>query len=382
MNYYRKYFKYKLKYLKLKGGMKRALSEITNIEDKINAIYLFFITNNLEQLKDISTEEQQNGLVIDPITEPITELIRVHNTRTNNERNRFIYNNYMATDLTPNVYNYASPKTFENDKNYDEGIIIKLNNTNDSEDEYRLIENYGKLIEIWIADNCRCPICKEKTLRRYSKNNFPIIDLVCINENHVDDIKFFQVKTSEKIGNKSNIYRGRHYFNLDLNNNNNNTILAGSRDVGQYIHNIKPSEIFNENLRKTLNGYICILYTIKYRDNNTTLKIDMNLSFIVLPNFWLPPQDIENDYYYKYVVPNSDDKEIKFNTNTNNIINLYGESKNNINSINHNLFSDDSDTLPINEPNALIDTPIINTNYDDHKNKWIIIENPLKFSLS
>jgi hypothetical protein len=264
----------------------------------------------------------------------------------------------------------------EKDKVADDEEIVKLNYENENDEEYSQIENYGKLIETWIADNCRCPICKEKTLRRYTKNNFPIIDLVCINKNHYDGVRFFQVKTSVINNNKASIHKGKYYFNLDLDDNNKNTILAGSRNWGEPIHNIKPSEAFDD-LEKLLIGYICILYNINVKNYiHESLQINKSLSFIVLPNTLLTTEDITDDYYYKYT--NLEDKEIHFNIKTNNIIDLNDKLINKTSGIKNILFSDEDivDDEDITKP--LIDTTIININYDVDKKKWITIENPFQ----
>lgn len=383
MNYYYKYIKYKIKYFKLKGGQKRKKEETNRNEITLNSIYLYFINNYLEQLIIDSTEEQINNYLPKNYVFELPNISGIKRSKREIRPNVQYFNENTINSITPYIERMAITTTekkriFEDIK-YDNQIIDKLNKTNDLDKDYQDIENHGKLIEIWIADNCKCPICKQYTLRRYTKMNFPIIDLVCINSEHYGGPIFYQVKSSILINNKSAKFKDKHYFNLDINDPNQNTIMAGSRKWGELIHDIKPSDIEeNKNLSYLLIGYICILYRINRKRNGeiNSLSINPNLSFIVLPNINLIKSSyIDNDYFYKYT--NNQDKEITFNLNTNNIINLCGEKKNNLNEIKTKLSFDDDD-LPNKIPEPLIESNYISINYDKYKDNWITIENPLR----
>jgi hypothetical protein len=189
-------------------------------------------------------------------------------------------------NLTPAIKELIHPDNLEHFESMINEDNIQINKFNE-DNQYK--ENYGKLIEIWIADNMKCPCCKQKTLKRYVNNNFPIIDLVCINPNHDNGVTFFQVKTSEikEPPNKAFTINGYPYFSLE-----NKTIMVGSVNWGMNVHNIKGND-YNQFSKNVLIGYICILFV----KNNNNLEMDMLQSFVVLPYI-----NVNDDrFYYEYV---------------------------------------------------------------------------------
>lgn len=217
----------------------------------------------------------------------------------------------------------------------DDEKISRLLEIESSEDpDYIQYENYGKLIECWIADNMKCPCCGELSLRRYSSDNFPIIDLICINQFHYfsHGVKFFQVKSS----NGAPFMGASKYFSL-----NDRTIHVGSNRLGSYVHNIKFSD--DDLDKKILIGYICVTHNGISGESCISKKyINMLLSksFIVLPklhfnvlqtelfpkssdipNTSYSQQFSETDHYYRYLENKySTHPIIEFSTETNNIL--------------------------------------------------------------
>jgi hypothetical protein len=197
----------------------------------------------------------------------------------------------------------------------------------------------------------RCPCCREKTLRRYSNNNFQVIDLICINPFHDinDNVKYFQVKSS----NITNTFllSGQPYFS-----STDGTIMVGSKKLGCYSHNIKASD--DIDVKKILIGYICILFK-----ENTNIIIDEKKSFLVLPDV-IPNTIMNSDQYYYEYTNFTNHPQIKFNKEINSVVNLSG--------------------LPFYENinlnfNTYLDTYIIPINYLE-KNSWNSIQNPLKLN--
>jgi hypothetical protein len=335
--YLKKYLKYKEKYLKLKqqGG--------EPFNDENTNLYIKFVTEKLVAL--LPTEMLGgNKKRKNEIPEDEEELVRVPEIKTSKYSTRVrakpSYLQDYVEDLTPQILRYLTPISkvrMESDFEIDNDIIKKLKEMQEQKDPaYTAYENYGKLIECWIADNMICPCCgNNQTLRRYLSDSMPVIDIVCINPLHTLDhgVKFFQVKTSN-----GSSFLGKPYFMYDPTNSNinSNTIHVGSRVWGEPVHSITPSDSLLN--KKILCGYICISYT----DNESTLSIDLRNSFIVLPEYLLTQvaakrslsfesSDVsdkvrddlswdDKSWYYRYVEPNRTHQRIEFNINTNKII--------------------------------------------------------------
>lgn len=219
------------------------------------------------------------------------------------------YSNPVTTDMVSRTVD--TPYRDKLVKNMRENDDIEGENEKDDEEyiNYNDKEN-GKIIEIWLSDNMKCPVCKNKTLRRYVNNSMPVIDIMCINKDHVG-VRYWQVKTST--GYKIGFLDNNKYFNID-NKTNNNYIYVGSRNYGEVVHDIIPS---NPD-KKLLIGYILIIYT----DIDNIINIDINKSYIIMPIIDKIESKYE-DYYYKYL---SDDKskkhKITFNPMTNSITSI------------------------------------------------------------
>lgn len=335
--YYFKYRKYKQKYLNLK---QRGGEPFTDINTNL---YIKFITEKLVALLPIEmsggNKKRKNEIPEDE--EDLEKVPEIKTSRFPTRiKNKPSYLQDYVQDLTPQILRYLTPVSkarMEADFEIDNDIIKKLKEMQEHEDPaYAVYENYGKLIESWIADNMNCPCCGEnQTLRRYLSDSMPVIDIVCINPLHTLDngVKFFQVKTSN-----GSSFLGKPYFIYDSSktNINANTIHVGSRVWGEPVHSITPGDSLLN--KKILCGYICINYT----DNESTLSIDLRNSFIVLPEYLLTQvaakrslsfessDDVDKvrddsssydlSWYYRYVEPNRTHQRIEFNLNTNKII--------------------------------------------------------------
>lgn len=227
-----------------------------------NNLYLLFVTGKL--LEKSTILEIPKAQISQPLKRSRSESERVV-IPTKITR----YNDYIS-NLTPYLKAYITPAKFarySHDLDQDDTIIKRLENVIDNS-EYVDKQNYGKLVEVWFADNCNCPVCNQPTLRRYAKDNFPVIDLVCINPLHTFEqgVKFFQIKST------STNFNDFKYFDYD-----DRLIHTGSYKFGKIVHSINVLD--DDITKKVLIGYICI--TVEPRKDH--LKINKDKSFYVLP---------------------------------------------------------------------------------------------------
>lgn len=234
--------------------------------DENNNLYLLFVTGKLLE-KSIVHNVVPNEQQLNP-----TQLKR---SRTESERviiptKITRYADYI-TNITPYLKARITPDKLDRytqDLEYDSSTIIQKLEAVVDDSEYIDKQNYGKLVEVWFCDNCNCPVCGQKTLKRYEKDNFPVIDLVCVNPLHTYDkgVKFFQVKST------STDFTDFKYFDYD-----NRLIHTGSYKFGKIVHSITVLD--DDFTKKILIGYICITVEPKY----DYLKVNKNKSFFVLP---------------------------------------------------------------------------------------------------
>lgn len=233
--------------------------------DENNNLYLLFVTSKLLEKS-----------VIDNVINNEIDLIPKQLKRSRDESERVIistkitkYADYI-TNLTPYLKAYITPAKldrYSQDLEDDNSIIESLKSIVD-DSEYIDKQNYGKLVEVWFCDNCNCPVCGKQTLKRYEKDNFPVIDLVCVNPLHTFDqgVKFFQVKST------STDFTDFKYFDYD-----DRLIHTGSYKFGKIVHSINVLD--DDITKKVLIGYICITVEPKY----DYLKVNKDKSFFVLP---------------------------------------------------------------------------------------------------
>lgn len=384
MNYYEKYIKYKLKYNILKnnlhmfGGINVTRSQIFNLFMRKDLIMLIFSTptpspiplpihDDSANVDDDTTEivqkkkpqkrkknsdniieQKQQEIVInediEDMKEPEIIINQLPDKRTKRPPQSLA--DFHTTNLTPKILYNLSPESkrrlAEDIEGDNEAIQYATNLAEESDPDYIQYNNYGKLIEMWIADNMRCPCCKQFTLRRYDNPNMPIVDVVCINELHTidDGVRFFQIKSSNGV-----YFRGIPYFNYspeeNMRNIDNskyitakNIIRVGSKNFGKHVHNITPYD--DDDIKILLVGYICVTYVED--TENQKLFINRTNSFIVLPKRHNISRNlfdgvekkqselITDRWYYRYCTRDkrnmAQEKHpiIKFNIRSNNVI--------------------------------------------------------------
>lgn len=190
---------------------------------------------------------------------------------------------------------YNNVLTTESAKKQDEMWGDIQTQLEDSDIDYIPEEKeYAKQIELWLCRNMKCPVCEQPTLKCYSSNNMPVIDLVCINHLHTKGVKYWQVKSTLY----NSIFFLDGYFTkyTKIPETEYPHIYVGSRNKGNNIHIIKPSETLNHDM---LIGYILIVFSVI--NDNTEIKFDMNNSYCVYPKIGEELQSSDpSDWYYKY----------------------------------------------------------------------------------
>lgn len=301
-----------------------------NYNDDNSNLYILFITSKLlEKTQIIETfDEPKSGSLRKRSrnSKSYDELETEKNTQIKRKTSfPKKYDNYI-TSLTPYIKKYVDPSTIDDieaDLKLDDKLIEKIESYED--DNYVDIENYGKHVEVWFADNFVCPVCRQYTLRRYAKSNFPVIDLVCVNNNHTfsDGVRFFQVKAMAQ----GSLFNGLPYFSR-----NDRTIHVGSYTYGKIVHNLSRYDFDVD--KKILIGYMCIVIKRILEDS---LIIDKTKSFFVLPktNTEIVAKKLFNDippamlpihddvYFYQYLDEDDDAPHlIKFSNLLNDVTTL------------------------------------------------------------
>lgn len=242
--------------------------------DENTNLYLLFVSDKLLE-KSNTQILQLRSKTIKRTREELEKTSNETSKRTIIPTKITKYSDYIL-NLTPYLKSYITPSKLDNyvrDIEHDNELIEKIRLATD-DSEYIDKQNYGKLVETWFADNCSCPVCGSFSLRRYAKDNFPVIDFVCINQEHTfdDGVKFFQVKST------TTNFEEFKYFDYSE-----KTIHTGSYKYGKIVHKIN---VLDDNLtKKVLIGYICITVEPK----NDYLKINKTKSFFVLPNTKINP---------------------------------------------------------------------------------------------
>lgn len=124
----------------------------------------------------------------------------------------------------------------------------------------------GYLMESIIVMYGTCPMCGERSLRKYSRGNMPVVDVVCINPCHLvnNECFIYQIKSSCSPG----------YFDYDE-----RSIFIGSSKYSALTHSIDASS--SQQSKRVIPGYICINYTKK----NSSITINLNRSFVLIPDY-------------------------------------------------------------------------------------------------
>lgn len=208
----------------------------------------------------------------------------------------------------------------------------------------------GVYMEFWICHNIKCQ-CGGKFMK-YINVNKPIVDIRCVNPAHKLEHgpKYYQIKTTLS----GSVYNGYTYFSSKK-----QYIFVGSKRKGYYAHYLKPTD----NL-ETLIGYMCIEYD---KINDTTIKINLDRSFIISPNM----TSKIDDYFYKYITLSGNDA-VLYNINMCNVYTLrqiYND--NNIINITHKY-----DTIIYNKDDIKLAIKLFNKYYK-YKLKYLALKNNL-----
>jgi hypothetical protein len=185
------------------------------------------------------------------------------------------------------IYNSLSPdakiKYLELIKKDDAALLSSESKADESDPDYQeKMENNGLgfFMENFISMYYWCPVCQQKTLRKYSHSNIPVVDLVCINsEEHLkkNECFLFQVKISLT----------NDYFNI-----NEQTISIGSKTYGEPAHLVKGTEPIKN--KYVVPGYICIkLYPTD--SNKQIYRINYKNSFVLIPDY---DSQLSETYYH------------------------------------------------------------------------------------
>lgn len=140
--------------------------------------------------------------------------------------------------------------------------------------------NYSALgfyMETYLCYHGVCPLCKQKTLKKFKDCSIPAIDFICVNPYHYlnNECFLYQLKTSVD----SDYFDAMH-------------IKVGSRRFGNLSHSIKGSS--HSDLKKLLIGYICLKLN-PTGDNKYSLN--KKSSFCIIPNLKLEKDEL----YYQYI---------------------------------------------------------------------------------
>ncbi len=195
--------------------------------------------------------------------------------------------------------------------------IIKKLDSMDDDYSYTLASEVGNFMELWICANMKCPGCKKGKLFKYISSNMPVIDIRCDNPEHNllhHGPLFYQVKATEK---NTNFLGTKYFTRQPIKDYPSGYIKVGSKKLGQFSHSVSTVESI-EN-KYIVIGYICITYT--YSTNRRLINIDLNDSFVVIPNLAFQARTRTNDYYYKYIPNSLNLSMISFNPDTN-IVNV------------------------------------------------------------
>lgn len=201
---------------------------------------------------------------------------------------------YNLSPQSRELLSYFSPETqkrLARDFYLDELAINKYLEKQEIDDPNYIYFNasgVGTYLELWVCVNILCPGCGHK-LYKYANPNMPVVDVRCINTGHVNGPIYYQIKATQQ----GAVHAGYKYFSYD-----DNYVSAGSINYGYNCHIIRADDY---NSRDILVGYICIEYN--YTDPTfNKIIIDMNSSFILIPNLQFQPNIYQKDStYYQYL---------------------------------------------------------------------------------
>ncbi len=216
---------------------------------------------------------------------------------------------YNLSPQSQNLLSYFSPETqkrLARDFYIDELAINKYLKKQELDDPNYIYFNpsgVGTYLELWVCVNIPCPGCGHK-LYKYANPNMPVVDVRCINITH--DLSmgpiYYQIKATQK----GAVHAGYKYFSYD-----DNYVSAGSINYGYNCHIVRADDYSSRDI---LIGYICVEYI--YTDPTfNRIIIDMNSSFVLIPNLQFQPNIEQNDWTYYHYIRTTPSPIITFNNN-------------------------------------------------------------------
>jgi hypothetical protein len=195
---------------------------------------------------------------------------------------------HMLTPMSKLIYNAAHDDDKEQllkDLILDNKYITSADekeNENDPDYLEKLENNMlGFYMEDFVCHHFKCPTCGQKSLKKYSIKNMPVVDVICTNivyHNNTNNIYLYQIKIT---------VNNNNYFSRKT-----NQIAIGSKKYGFHCHEVSGTDDIQS--KKILIGYFCINLTSINNDNE--YKINKNNSFILIPD----TKKTNNNKYYEY----------------------------------------------------------------------------------
>jgi hypothetical protein len=285
----------------------------------LDTIKKMFIQSELAKPIDSRLIEQNKMIPVKPdIWEEESQARRSARIQSLNPRTDhfYVYNPPTPMLFSPGTYARLKPKL---DKDIEK---IEADAALEEEQDPEYIDydkDYGKTVETWYADNLPCPCCGQiGSLVRYSSDIFPIIDLVCLNPDHDNNlalgVRYFQVKASN-----GNLFRGDKYFDVGSPGIPGH-IHTGSRKAGEPIHQI--TGLSSPHDKSFAIGYICVSIGQKY-----IYKPDYPYYDVEQINWILPDLTKESGLYYSYVEESVPGLKPKITWNLSNFITFGSDIK-------------------------------------------------------
>lgn len=226
----------------------------------IDKLYKIFFTNSLVKISLSSvpqivslTNQNHSDIELSPAS---YKLLKDLSPESKKKMRRIMIDN----DIAIGSYELKDPDYIE-----------KLNNA-----------GLGLQMEKFVALNARCPVCGLKTLHSYEHFNIPVVDLICVNSEHLVNKTCFLFQL--KIGMDDNYFDRKRKI-----------ITVGSQNYGWLPHNIKTDADIKSKF--IVPGYICLSLTPSYEDIQNYV-IRKSKSFILIPNYNI---ESVSENYYKYL---------------------------------------------------------------------------------
>jgi hypothetical protein len=248
------------------------------------------IHSDSSEAKKIRTSERIKNINLEKIkilfeTQDVLSL-KLSDTRDIKEDPLPSYDSFIMSPFSKRIYDSLTTEEkprFKRDL-YLDNVKISIIENKFLDEIYNPDYKLYDYLEYFISYFFRCPVCRNKTLRKYANISMPIIDIVCINNDHPENkTRYFQIKTTNGA-----LHFGEPYFSKSE-----RFINIGSYKYGYNVHNITNTT--EEQYRNMLIGYICIEYI--YNEMSENITINYNNSFYLIPELLDIP-------FYNYITRN------------------------------------------------------------------------------